>query len=371
MEHKNFYEMYNEVMFDERDLIEKFLNEQSSLIWGNQMYEWEISPAIDLVKSNGERIKVNSIRRDHEKFVVFHSYDAHETLECTDFAYGELSKILDILPDPIEVKVKGYVKSDFYKWTSECAVGLDGNLFHWDNFYVHNIFQGKRDDGTIGVMYEINEGETSEGWGLWEELDPEVALQLHAHVKKDILRRSQQYKTLTKQLNWFGGNLYNFSEHGEVGKVWLTPDGTDLDLMVLDVSMESGSLEVLVSIMDTAIGNDTGEDTMTLFEKDLTPKMLNDLIKFFDKETIMDTSNGHDKLLVEIINNAWNDKGRMELFKYIIFSLILRDKEESFDKIGWIPDDYTSVGKNEIHAYLQEVADDTDLETILQFVRHE
>ena len=102
-----------------------------------------------------------------------------------------------------------------------------------------------------------------------------------------------------------------------------------------------------------------------------------DKIKILDSEEIMDTTNGHDPELVEKINRAWNEK--REQFCPILRCLYERDIKEIMDSDAWNwTDDAESVKETlhyewDIHAYnyLMHIADDTDLKTILTFIRYE
>ena len=42
MNAEKFIDEYNEIRFNERDVIEDFLKKQADLSYGNQMYEWAI-----------------------------------------------------------------------------------------------------------------------------------------------------------------------------------------------------------------------------------------------------------------------------------------------------------------------------------------
>lgn len=96
-------------------------------------------------------------------------------------------------------------------------------------------------------------------------------------------------------------------------------------------------------------------------------------------EDIMDTTNGHNAELVAKINIAWNEK--REMFFPIICALYKRDIKEIIDKIldsdaFTFPkydaeDAYRYLKDNwdvEVYNYLQHIADDTDLECILNFL---
>ena len=99
-------------------------------------------------------------------------------------------------------------------------------------------------------------------------------------------------------------------------------------------------------------------------------------ITLVSNEEIMDTTNGHNRELVEKINMLWNEK--REKFCPILRALYERDFDEIFSSpaFEWT-DDKESV-KEYLHDmwdvvadnYLQHIADDWDLETILSFLRY-
>lgn len=97
-----------------------------------------------------------------------------------------------------------------------------------------------------------------------------------------------------------------------------------------------------------------------------------------DYESVMDATNGHNPKLVEKINVAWNEK--REMFFPIMCALYKRDLEEIMDSdafsFPWgygCPTDNVYLylvenWDNEIGNYLQHIADDTDLECILNYL---
>ena len=93
-----------------------------------------------------------------------------------------------------------------------------------------------------------------------------------------------------------------------------------------------------------------------------------------DYEEVMDTTNGHDPELVAKINIAWNEK--REQFFPILCALYDRDAEEILNSDAWNwTDEIESVRESmrdewDFHApnYLQHIADDTDLECVLNFL---
>ena len=95
-------------------------------------------------------------------------------------------------------------------------------------------------------------------------------------------------------------------------------------------------------------------------------------------EDIMDTTNSHNPELVAKINIAWNEK--REMFFPIMCALYKRDIKEIMDsdaftfpwEHGYTADDaYLYLAENwdiETYNYLQHIADDTDLECILNYL---
>lgn len=102
--------------------------------------------------------------------------------------------------------------------------------------------------------------------------------------------------------------------------------------------------------------------------------------KVVKKETkILDTFNGHDEKLVEVINILWNKESCRKSLQLIIKSLVLRDLEEfenkvfecvseekQWDLVEWCDNNFEDCAYN----YLHRCADDGDLETIIEFCRY-
>lgn len=97
-----------------------------------------------------------------------------------------------------------------------------------------------------------------------------------------------------------------------------------------------------------------------------------------EPEGIMDETNGHERELVRRINKAWDeDKAK---FGPILRALYKRDQQEIFEHPAFdrLPD-YPEIAANELEAdwekwafdYLQHIADNQDLSTILYFIRYQ
>ena len=81
---------------------------------------------------------------------------------------------------------------------------------------------------------------------------------------------------------------------------------------------------------------------------------------------LMDASNGHDKDLVMQINYAWDVAE--EPFYDIVHFLVQRDMDEWEERVHDLPTDKLT-RREMCYQYCQNVADDTDLQTILNYCR--
>ena len=310
MKHEDFRLRYNEIMFDERDLIVAFLKQQADLRYGNQMYEWSVNVKVLLCDGRMANVVEISLGNDDElRFRVNPEAGGSEIRPAEYFALGELSKVLDALPDAESIIYKDAIEDmqqlrrdyNLSSLLKEFPFVFKSNA---STFTVLDVFTDK----TGKINFEIEEDIHNEkGCGIWDELDTQNAKDLADHIKVSILRCSNEYKRLKKHLNCFGGNLYNFAENNNAGAIYITPKGTDLQLMVLDVSMENGPLEVLVSIADTRIKDTLNDDTMILKEKDLTPENVGVIAQFFDKpiEELVDLSD-LQKVLIKNFKDAYD-----------------------------------------------------------------
>lgn len=86
----------------------------------------------------------------------------------------------------------------------------------------------------------------------------------------------------------------------------------------------------------------------------------------------MDTTNNHDKGLVERINKVWNDNNNWWEWTLIVGALMHRDGTEILEKLDM---EIAAFADDEMMVrvlggdYLMQIADDTDLRIILDFVR--
>lgn len=353
-------EKYNECMYDERDLIENFLNDTADLSMGNQMFEWTLEPMPKLLGHDGKKYEVREIALDPNKFVVFLTTSGGCKFvwrECTFFAYGELSKIIEMLPEPNEFTFNNKLSD----------IGHLANSYDVNAILAESPFNYNDEN-----LFELGKDVCSTIVGLHNN-DVKFATALRNHIRVQILRKSEQYKKLKEIISKNEGGAYNFCEYNTFLAVFITPDGTDMHLPVCDVSFENGQLNVLVAINGTRLGDETGNEEINLVEKDLTPANLDAIIKFFEEEVysdIMDTYNAHNPELVRKINAAWKNKKYHDKFEGILHALLERDYEEYCDKFE-VPEATTSdYAMSHAYEIIEGVCDDWDLETILSFIRY-
>ena len=268
MKHRDFINDYEEIARQERDVILGFLYKQANLCYGNQMFEYALNN-VYVTDAYGEEVKVRGIRvKDNDViFDVVQLFNEPTEYNYLDFKLGELSKILDALPEPDEINKKQF-EFDMSLWTNGGKIKLS-TPFKWTDEYnhtyeLHTIF---KDGGN--VMYEVKECDSYNDWGLWSGLpdDIKVAEKMRDYVARDILHNSEEYKAIKKTL---GSHGYNFVENGEFPSVMYQPFGTDIELPILDIDTSDNQISLLVSIKDTRLQT-SDDDTMGISEYQIDP----------------------------------------------------------------------------------------------------
>ena len=369
MKHRDFINDYEEIARQERDVILGFLYKQANLCYGNQMFEYCLN---DIVLHNdyGIEFKVRCIRvKDNDViFDVVSTFGNHLECTCLEFAFGELSKLIDILPEPDEINKKQF-EFDMSLWSNGGKIKLS-TPFKWtdkDNhtYELHSIF---KDGGN--VMYEVKGCDGDNDWGLWNGLpdDIKVAEKMRDYVASDILHNSEEYKAIKKTL---GSHGYNFVENGEFPSVMYQPFGTDIELPILDIDTSDNQISILVSIKDTRL--EIGDaDSMTINEYQIDPKSLKPIVDFFSHQTIMDDKNGHNKELVKEINNLWKVKSNRTKFNEVLYLLGEEFKTDYENQAGnVVPENPNCVTDSFACEFLSYICDDFDLQTIINYVNGE
>ena len=85
---------------------------------------------------------------------------------------------------------------------------------------------------------------------------------------------------------------------------------------------------------------------------------------------IMSYHNGHNRILVDKLNELWLDKKNHNNFGIIISALYVKYREECDDKDIHIVEQYDKFYEDFVWDFLTDVCDDCDLETIIKFVSH-
>ena len=355
-------ERYNEVMYDERDIIEKFLKDQYDLRYGHQRGTWHFEPAIEMVSYQGYTVKLTDIELDKDRCVRF-IVDAFlangDIWECVDFAYGELSKVIEALPD-----VKDIVWNNAIDDLKIMAMNYRNDILLSENPFVYEI--GSKhytlddikitESGTLCLVQALgNDTPVS-------DLPLETLVSLRDHINISVLHGYNEYKKLVKFLSEQPNLCF---EPSDCGHVTFTIHGTDVKVDILSASLDANNkLQLCV--------DDDGQEIIYLKEKDIRPEYLVDLVGYIEDHCyrdIMGTYNGHNVELVRKINTAWKDRRYHDSFGDILYALTCRDMDEWEEKYNDIIHDSEDAMVH-AHEIMEDVCDDQDLETILSFIRY-
>ena len=351
-------ERYNEVMYDERDIIEKFLKDQYDIRYGHQRGSWHFEPAVKMLSSYGNAEHVTDIILDKDRFVIFVLDDARE-YECFDFAYGELSKVIEALPNADEI-VKENAIDDI-----AAELELSGNIV-WATGQKHIIGDGFDVLMVTGKGYDaeviLRKCDVNSEPIKLKNLSTMELKQLRDHINIEVLHRSDEYKKVMEILSLQKNLRFEWHNFGEAE---IVIDKTDVTLDVSAIQRDdNGNLEIYGADVDA-------DEDITLTEKEIKPQYLACIIECMKTKytDIMNTYNGHNKELVRKINAAWKNEKYRDRFGDILFALGSRDKQEIQDKFD-IVIDCNETAMDNAHEIMEGVCDDWDLETILSFIRY-
>lgn len=369
-------ERYNEVMYDERDIIEKFLKDQYDLRYGHQRDTWHFEPAIEMMAYQGSTVTLTDIELNKDTFVNF-IVDTHlkkgVILECFDFAYGELSKVIEALPNAEELNEKN-AEADLLSLASNGTINIDNNPYTFTDAMgnKYDVLSVSKDEEEVGkILYEVHEtlaDGRDGGFGLWPDVDADVVVGLRNHINIEVLHRYNEYNKLVKFLSEQPNLCF---EPANLGDVEFTIHGTDVKVDVLSASLDSnGKLQLCV--------DDDNKEAIYLEEKDIRPEYLVDLVSYIEDHCycdIIDTSNGHNPELVKKINAAWKSPEYHYRFAFIVYSIAQRDYSECEEKFCCDMGNFLSAiiddcNADVIHNVLENICDDIDLQTILLFIRY-
>ena len=363
MKHEDFNILYSEIMYDERDIIEKFLKDQYDIRYGHQRDTWHFEPAVKMMMTDGEHVSLTDIKLDKNVFVMFSVIDSEskrKEYECCYFAYGELSKVIEALPNAEDIVWDNAV-NDLKVMTTNLRIDylLADAPFKYEVGSKHYVVDDvKCVNGTLSLVQALGNDTPA------SDLPLETLVALRDHININVLHKYNEYEKLVKFLSE-QPNLC-FEPHN-FGDVEFTIHGTDVKVDVLSASLDSN--EKLQLCVD-----DDNEEAIYLEEKDIRPEYLVDLIGYIEDHCrcdIMDTYNAHNPELVRKINDAWKNDGYHKLFGTILLALLYRDNMEFEQKFGEIMDYSEEYAMEHAHEIMEGVCDDLDLETILLFIRYE
>ena len=374
-EEMGFREQYNEILFSERDVIEKFLRDQYDIRYGRQRDTWHFEPAVKMMMTDGEHVSLTDIKLDKNVFVMFSVIDSEskrKEYECGYFAYGELSKVIEALPNAEELNERN-AEADLLSLASNGTINIDNNPYTFtdamgNKYDVLSVSKDEEEGGKI--LYEVHEtlaDGRDGGFGLWPNIDADVVVGLRDHINIEVLHRSEEYKELMKLLALQENMRFECDNYGDATFVI---DGTDATFDVSSLKRDdNGDLVIYGSYIEAEVC-----DWITLTEKDIKPQYLVSIIECMKPKytDIMDTYNSHNAELVRKINDAWKSDKYHNRFGDILFALARRDEEEIGMKYGDINMEIQSSesAMNYAHEIMEGVCDDLDLQTILSFIRY-
>lgn len=360
-------EKWNDLMYDERDIIEEFLKKQYDLRYGHQRDSWYLGEDLELHSRNAAIVKVTSIKLDKDKIVVFDvtsDMGREGNWECSDFEYGELRKIIEVLPDVDEI-VKRNAIEDISRSLTENIVWTTGSKhIIGDNFDV--IMVTRTEDKIEVVLRKF--GTNSEFIEL-KNLTPTECAQLRDHINIEMLHSTNEYKEVMNRLAIEPNLRKSVDDYDKTnyGVVTFTIDNSDLEFDLVSIKRDDeGNLTIF------GCDKDNTEDTITLSENNIKKEYLEAILKWMNtRGDIMDTYNGHNKELVQKINDAWKSEKYRTRFMHILIAIAFRDSEEYIEKFDESPEDDGEWAMNHAHEIMEGVCDDQDLECILNFIRYE
>ena len=74
MKHEDYEIRFNEIVFDQRDVIQNFLDATADIRYGNQMFEWAVN--VQVIAANGAIYRCVEVYRDKDVVVGFIVKDA-------------------------------------------------------------------------------------------------------------------------------------------------------------------------------------------------------------------------------------------------------------------------------------------------------
>ena len=260
-------EKWNECMYDERDIIQRFLEKQYDIRYGRQRDSWHFEPAIEVIAHNGSHVLVHDVKLDKDRFVVFDVEAFCEksvVWECFDFAYGELSKVIEALPNAEDIVWDNAV-NDLKVMTTNLRIDylLNEHPFKYEVGSKHYVVDDvKCVNGTLSLVQALGNDTPA------SDLPLEVLVGLRDHINIELLHKYNEYKKLVKFLSEQPNLCFEPANWGDVEFVI---HGTDVKFDVLSASLDSNG-KLLLCV------DDDNKEAIYLEEKDIRPEYLVDLV---------------------------------------------------------------------------------------------
>ena len=355
-------------MYDERDIIQRFLEKQYDIRYGHQRDTWHFEDEIEVVSSQGSLVKITDIMLDKNCFVKFHVKafgHNYSWWECFNFAYGELSKVIEALPDADEIVRKNAI-NDISEQIKNIRIDLllEESPFNYEvGGNVYNVYNYEMSGDKIRLL-------SSDGRVLIPDGVPlEMLTAFRDHINIELLHRTRVYQDVMNLLALEENLQKSVDDYDKVryGVVTFTLDKTDVEFDLVSIRRDdTGNLVIF------GCDKNNTEDTITLTEKDIKREYLVPILKWLSaRPDIIDEHNSHNKDLVRKINTAWKDAKYYPLFGGILLALLIRDHLEFEHKFCKVDDYSEEWAMNHAHEIMEGVCDDLDLKCILNFIRYE
>ena len=354
-------ERYNECMYQERDIIEKFLKDQSDIRYGRQRDTWHFEPAVEVIAHQGSLVQIHDIKLDKDKSVVFYVEafcEKNAEWECSDFAYGELSKVIKALPSIDEI-IKTKMMADIKRIVGE-------NTIVWMTGKRHLICGGYdvlmvSQNGFGSYKVTLRKNNINSDFTL-VNLNAKHLTDLRNHLYKDRLQHSPQYKEVMELLASEDNLSVDFDDYGVT--FYLKESAAPFTASYIQRT-DKGDL--------TIGGEGLKSQSITLTENDIEPEYLDAIIPLLKKrkweEILKDDL--HEPEFVRKINEAWNSEKYHEKFEPILYAIAMRDYELYETKFHAVPESNEGWAMNNARDILRCLCDNKDLNAILLFLGYE
>ena len=354
MKHE-FYEDYNEIMYDERDVIVKFLEEKDKLSiqdeCGRWQGRWEFNHPVKLYSVKDCReIFVTAIRLHTDKILVFESSVSESEYTCDYFFYGELCKVIEALPeieDMANINIMEELKEISAKYDVEKLLKQNPFKGEYVNFKFKDNYQN-----AINLYTDVSFDTVSK---------MNVITELKNHLRIAILHDSYIYKVMTDIL--IRTPVCNFALN--------YPPIINVNGIEMGVSRIQEDCGIIITARH-------GCNSIDMTEKDIKPEYLETILDEMLENSVVCYSkslNNKHRLkikdmtgLVKKINLAWRMNHYNAKFADILFAISQRDAERlktEFNCIINSPED----AMNNHYIIFNKLCDDNDFECILKFIQ--